>query len=75
MGFDIATVTRYASGDGEFTAQVTDLSNTECDMVWATALPTEFAGILGTAAQMGFAPRWIGQSPSWVDELLAPPSG
>lgn len=40
-------------------------------MVFATALPTEFAGITATAAQMGFAPRWIAQSPAWVDELAA----
>ncbi len=69
MGFEIATVTRYGAGDQDFTAQVTQLVNTECDMVWATALPTEFAGITGTSAQMGFAPRWIAQSPAWVDEL------
>lgn len=71
MGFEIATVTRYAAGDQSFTAQVTELSNKECDMVFATALPTEFGGITGTAAQMGFAPRWIAQSPAWVDELAA----
>ncbi len=71
MGFDIATVTRYAAGDQDFTGQVTELANTECQMVFATALPTEFAGITATAAQMGFAPRWIAQSPAWVDELAA----
>ena len=71
MGFEIATVTRYGAGDQDFTAQVTELVNTECQMVFATALPTEFAGITGTAAQMAFAPRWIAQSPAWVDELAA----
>lgn len=71
MGFEVATVTRYAAGDQDFTAQVTELANNDCDMVFATALPTEFAGITGTAAQTGFAPRWIAQSPAWVDELAA----
>lgn len=71
MGFDIATVTRYAAGDQDFTGQVTELANTGCEMVFATALPTEFAGITGTAAQTGFTPRWIAQSPAWVDELAA----
>src|SRR5690606_4363213 len=71
MGFEIATVARYAAGDQAFTAQVTQLSNSDCDMVFATALPTEFGGLTGTAAQMGFAPRWIAQSPAWVDELAA----
>ena len=35
-------------------------ADTECEIVFATALPTEFAGILGTAAGSGFAPQWIG---------------
>ena len=73
MGFEIATVTRYGAGDQDFTAQVTELVNNDCEMVWATALPTEFAGITGRAAQAGFAPRWIAQSPAWVDELAMGP--
>ncbi len=73
LGFEVATVTRYGSGDQAFTAQVTELVNAECDMVWATALPTEFGGILGTAAQSGFTPRWIAQSPAWIDALAATP--
>ncbi len=73
FGFEIAAVTRYGAGDQAFTAQVTELVNAECDMVWATALPTEFGGILGTAAQSGFTPRWIAQSPSWIDALAATP--
>jgi ABC-type branched-subunit amino acid transport system substrate-binding protein len=75
MGFEIAAVARYAAGDQSFTAQVTTLANADCDMVFATALPTEFGGITGTAAQSGFAPRWIAQSPAWVDELAAGPLG
>jgi len=73
LGFEIAAITRYGAGDQAFTAQVTELVNAECDMVWATALPTEFGGILGTAAQSGFAPRWIAQSPAWVDALADTP--
>ncbi len=71
FGFEIAATTRYGAGDQAFTAQVTELVNAECDMVWATALPTEFGGILGTAAQSGFTPRWIAQSPAWIDALAA----
>ncbi|MCP3935093.1 MAG: ABC transporter substrate-binding protein [Actinomycetia bacterium] len=73
MGFEIATVTRYGAGDQDFTAQVTELVNTECNMVWGTALPTELGGILGTAAQSGFTPRWIVQSPAWIDALALTP--
>jgi ABC-type branched-subunit amino acid transport system substrate-binding protein len=73
FGFEITAVTRYGAGDQDFTAQVTELVNADVDVVFATALPTEFGAILGTAAQAGFAPRWIAQSPAWVDELAATP--
>ena len=73
LGFEIAAVTRYGAGDQDFTAQVTELVNAECDMVWATALPSEFGGILGTAAQSQFTPRWIAQSPAWIDVLILTP--
>ena len=41
--------------------------------MFAVALPTEFGKILGTAASLGYAPQWIGQSPAWVDLLLGTP--
>ncbi len=69
FGFEIAATTRYGAGDASFTAQITELVNADCDMVWATALPSEFGGILGTAAQSAFTPRWIAQSPAWIDIL------
>jgi hypothetical protein len=37
--------------------------------VWITSLPTEFGKILGTAAQGGWTPQWIAQSPVWVNAL------
>jgi ABC-type branched-subunit amino acid transport system substrate-binding protein len=73
LGFEVAEVARYATGDEEFTAQIRQLDGAGCELVFLTALPTEAGGILGTAAQSQFAPRWIGQSPMWVDELLDSP--
>ena len=67
FGFTITTVTKYKSGDTDFTAQINELKSKGCEMVWASALPTEFAGATGTAAKMGFEPRWIAQSPAWID--------
>jgi len=66
-GFDLAQVSRFDLGDSDFTAQITALKNASCDLVFATALPSEFNGLITTADTLGFAPRWIGQSPSWVD--------
>jgi ABC-type branched-subunit amino acid transport system substrate-binding protein len=64
---------KYRVGDKDFTGQITQLKNAKCDMVWITALPTETGAILGTAAQAKFAPRWIGQSPTWVEALVKSP--
>ncbi len=68
-GFDIAQTSRFELGDSDFTAQVSALKSANCDMVFATALPTEFNGIITTADNLDFTPRWIGQSPAWIDEL------
>jgi ABC-type branched-subunit amino acid transport system substrate-binding protein len=73
LGFDLATVTRFKVGDQDFTAQVKQLQNSGAQIVFAVALPTEFAKILGTAASFGYAPQWVGQSPAWVDLLLTTP--
>ncbi len=71
LDFDIATVTRFALGDQDFTAQVTSLRSNGCEVVWVNALPSEFGAILGKAAELGYTPQWIAQSPAWVDVLGA----
>lgn len=73
MNFEVKAVAKFKLGDQDFTGQVNDLRKAGCQVVFAGALPTEFGKILGTAAQLGFAPQWIGQSPSWVDSLLLTP--
>lgn len=69
----LAASVKFRQGDKDFTGQVTQLKNANCDMVFITALPTETGAILGTAAQAKFAPRWIGQSPTWVQALSQSP--
>lgn len=73
QGKELAASVKFRQGDKDFTAQVTRLKNAQCDMVFLTALPTETGAILGTAAQGKFAPRWIGQSPVWVQALSQSP--
>jgi ABC-type branched-subunit amino acid transport system substrate-binding protein len=72
-GFPVKVVTRYKTTDQDFTAPVTALQKDGCEYVLATALPTQFAGILGKAAQLGFAPKWVAQSPAYIDEITAGP--
>jgi ABC-type branched-subunit amino acid transport system substrate-binding protein len=73
LGFEIAETATFRIGDQDFAAQIGQLKQANCDVVWFTGLPTEAGAIYGTAAQADFAPTWLAQSPSWVDELLDSP--
>jgi ABC-type branched-subunit amino acid transport system substrate-binding protein len=65
LGTTVAVTTKFRPGDQDFVAPVTQLKNGKCDAVAFASLPTETAKIMGTAAQLGFTPRWIATSPSW----------
>lgn len=67
--FEVATVVRYKQTDQEFTAPITQLRNARCQAVFLTGLPSSTGPILGSAAKLGFAPRWIGQAPTWIRNL------
>jgi ABC-type branched-subunit amino acid transport system substrate-binding protein len=73
LGFEVADTQRFKSGDKDVTGQVQRLQRADCDAVFLIATPTDAGTIWGTAAELGFAPRWIAQSPSWIDELGASP--
>jgi ABC-type branched-subunit amino acid transport system substrate-binding protein len=73
LGFKVVTTQRFKAGDKDVTGQVQRLQSSKCDAVFLVATPTDAGTIWGTAAKLGFAPRWIGQSPSWIDELGASP--
>jgi ABC-type branched-subunit amino acid transport system substrate-binding protein len=73
LGFDVEDTQKFKVGDKDVTGQVQRLQRSRCDAVFLVATPTDAGTIWGTAAKLGFAPRWIGQSPSWIDELGASP--
>jgi ABC-type branched-subunit amino acid transport system substrate-binding protein len=73
LGFKVADTQRFKAGDKDVTGQVQRLQRSKCDAVFLVATPTDAGTIWGTAAKLGFAPRWIGQSPTWIDELGASP--
>ncbi|MCA9537765.1 MAG: ABC transporter substrate-binding protein [Myxococcales bacterium] len=60
-------------GQKDFTAEVAALKEAGATHVLMTILPSSTGPVLGTAAQMQFAPIWIGQTPSWVDAFFAHP--
>ena len=73
LDFDIAVTARFKGTDQDFTAPVQQLKNGNCAVVFLTATPTPTGKIVGTGAQLGFNPQWIGQSPAWVNALAASP--
>ena len=73
LGFEVADTQKFKAGDKDVTGQVQRLQRSKCDAVFLVATPTDAGTIWGTAAKLSFAPRWIGQSPSWIDELGASP--
>ena len=60
----------YELTDKTFTAQVTKMKQAGAQFVVLTAVPTIAAGIIGTAAQLGYFPQWILNSPAWANGLL-----
>lgn len=68
-GIEIGAQTTFRQGDADFTAQIQQLQGDGCEVVWLVSLPLETGGILGKALGVGFAPQWIGQSPTWITRL------
>ena len=73
LGFKVVDTQKFKVGDKDVTGQVQRLQGSKCDAVFLVATPTDAGTIWGTAAKLGYAPRWIGQSPTWIDELGASP--
>lgn len=73
LGFELAAEQKFKAGDKDVTGQIQALNKAKCDAVFLTSLPSDSGTIWGTAAKLGFAPRWIAQSPAWIDELGASP--
>jgi len=53
----------------DFTAPIGQLQGEGCEMVFLVATPSSTGPALGKAVEVGFAPQWIGQSPTWIGVL------
>lgn len=60
----------YAATDTQFTAQATKLKNSGAQYVLLTAIPPAAAGLIGTAASLGYTPQWVMQGPAWSEYLM-----
>lgn len=68
LGFEVpeANIARYETGASDFTAQIQQLVDRECEVVYGVLLASSTSAALGKAVELDFAPQWILQSPAWL---------
>jgi len=73
LGMELASEATFPVGNPDFTAQITQLQGDDCEAVWLTSTPSDTGNALGKAAELGFAPKWLGQSPTWIGAFVDSP--
>jgi ABC-type branched-subunit amino acid transport system substrate-binding protein len=73
LGMELASEATFPVGNADFTAQITQLQGDGCEAVWLTSTPTDTGSALGKAAELGYAPKWLGQSPTWIGAFIDSP--
>jgi ABC-type branched-subunit amino acid transport system substrate-binding protein len=73
LGIDLTEEVTFPVGNPDFTTQITQLQGAGCEMVWLTSTPTDTGSALGKAAELGYAPRWMAQSPTWIGLFVDSP--
>ena len=71
-GAEIVSRQAVAPGQSDFTAIVTALESSGAEYVLISVLPSGTGPLLGTAAQLGYAPVWMGSAPAWLDAFFDP---
>lgn len=66
-GVKIVAQQTVKPGQTDVTAAVKALQDADANYVLLTVLPTGTGPVLGTAAQLQFTPKWIGNTPAWAD--------
>lgn len=78
QGVEIVSAQAVAPGQADYTAIVTALQSAGAEYVMVGILPSGTGPLLGTAAQLGYEPVWMGNTPAWIDRffdpLVVPPS-
>ena len=70
LGFTDAGRQTFKAGDTDFTAQVQKLKSAGAEVVVVTALPSATGPIVGTAATLGYKPKWVLQGPAFIEQLI-----
>jgi ABC-type branched-subunit amino acid transport system substrate-binding protein len=72
LGVKIVSEQSAAPGQKDFIAVITALKQAGATHVLLSVLPSSTGPILGTALQAGYAPVWVGNTPTWVDAFFKP---
>lgn len=72
LGVSIVSEQAIAPTQKDFTVVIKALEDAGASHILLTTLPSATGPILGTAAQFGFFPQWIGNTPAWVDAFFKP---
>ena len=71
-GVTIVSEQAVARGQKDFSAIVTALKDAGATHVLLCVLPSATGPLLGTAAKLAFGPKWIGNTPAWLDAFFSP---
>lgn len=69
-GFTVKTTAKFATPLADATAQIQQLKSAGCQVVFLVATPGDTGTIMKFAAQLQFAPQWVGQSPTWIGAFV-----
>ena len=73
LGLELTEEATFPVGNPDFTTQITQLQRAGCEMVWLVSTPSDTGSALGKAAELGYAPQWMGQSPTWIGAFVDSP--
>ena len=71
-GVQVVAKQAISPGQADFTAVVSALQSAGAEYVMLGILPSATGPLLGTAAQLGYQPVWMGNSPVWLDRFFDP---
>lgn len=69
LGLAVVARQTYVAGQSDYASVVAALKESGATHVMLTTMPSATAPILATAAQQGYAPVWVGNSPAWLDRF------
>jgi ABC-type branched-subunit amino acid transport system substrate-binding protein len=73
LGIELTDEATFTVGNPDFTTQITQLQGSGCEAVWLTSTPADTGSALGKAAELGYEPQWLAQSPTWIGAFVDSP--